>query len=146
MESLRCKLKPNRNLLFNLAMRKKFFLAVASLPKIRLPFLLFGGAILMLFLFPGCSSSDDYDIYATIRGRITDYVTGESLTNASVVLSPSNQTRQTADDGVFVFEELDAQQYTLSVQKTGYQPNRKIVNALSGESVEVNIQLTKIPE
>ncbi len=100
----------------------------------------------MLVLFSGCSSSDDYDIYATIRGRITDYVTGEPLTNASVVLSPSNQTKQTADDGVFVFEELDAQQYTLSVQKTGYQPNRKIVNALSGESVEVNIQLTKIPE
>ncbi len=127
-------------------MRKKFFQAVPSLPKIRLSFLSFGTVLLMLVLFSGCSSSDDYDIYATIRGRITDYVTGEPLTNASVVLSPSNQTKQTADDGVFVFEELDAQQYTLSVQKTGYQPNRKIVNALSGESVEVNIQLTKIPE
>ncbi len=127
-------------------MRKKFFPAVASLPKIRLSFPLLGSVMLMLVLFSGCSSSDDYDIYATIHGRITDYVTGEVLPNASVVLSPSNQTQQTADDGVYTFDGLDAQQYTLSVQKAGYQTNRKVVNAISGESVEVNIQLTKISD
>ncbi len=95
----------------------------------------------------GCSNSnDDYVAFATLNGSVTDYVTGVPLENASVVLSPSNQTKQTGADGVFVFDGLEAKQYTITVQKAGYQPNRKVVTAISGESVDVKIQLTQIPE
>ncbi len=94
----------------------------------------------------GCSNSDDYDVFATLNGSVSDYVTGEPLENASVVLSPSNQTKQTGADGVFVFDGLEAKQYTITVQKAGYQPNRKVVTAISGESVDIKIQLTQIPE
>lgn len=92
----------------------------------------------------GCADSDDYEIYATLCGTVSDYSTGQPVENAVVVLAPSNRTATTAADGRFLFENLDAQQYTLTVQKTGYQPDRKTVAAVSGERVEVNIPIRKI--
>lgn len=95
-------------------------------------------------LCSGCSEDDDYEIYATLHGIVTDYETGTPLSNASVVLSPSSHTVQTGTDGRFTFNNLDAQPYTITVQKAGYQPNRKTVTTISGESMEVNIPMNKI--
>ena len=91
-----------------------------------------------------CSKDNDYEIYAELRGTVTDYNSGLPLGNTSIVLSPSNHTVLTESDGTFIFKNLDAQQYTLTVQKSGYYPNRKAVTAVSGESTEVNIPLTQI--
>lgn len=92
-----------------------------------------------------CSGSDDYDLFASLYGKVTDEKTGEPLANASVMLLPSGISLQTSDDGLFLFDNLDAQQYTVLVQKDGYQTNRKTVAAVSGERAEVNIQLVPIP-
>lgn len=126
-------------------MRNFYSSAVMSLPKFKRVLVIVGISMLS-FSFSGCAASDDWEIYATVHGTVTDYQTGEALSNAGVVLSPTNQTKQTGPDGAFRFEDLDAQQYTITVQKSGYQVNRKIVTAISGESVEAHIQLTKIPE
>jgi len=93
-----------------------------------------------------CSSSDDYEIFAKIQGTVTDYQTGTPLENASVILSPSGLSQQTDANGIYQFGELDAQQYTITVQKSGYQPNRKTITAISGETQQVDIQLTVIPQ
>lgn len=90
-----------------------------------------------------CSKSEE-GIFSSVYGIVTDYETGEPLENASVVLSPTNITKHTGADGRYCFDELDAQQYTITFQKAGYQPNRKLVTAISGESLEVNIHLKKI--
>ncbi len=103
-------------------------------------------AIGWLFLMSECSGSDDYEIFAKIHGTVTDYQTGVPLGNASVTLSPAGLTRQTDANGYYIFEELDAQQYTITVQKADYQPNRKTVTAISGEMQQVDIQLTIIPK
>lgn len=107
--------------------------------------LLSGVMCLAASLCCGCSD-DDYEIYTAIYGVISDRDTGEPLENVSVVLSPSGLTKQTGADGVYCFEGLDAQQYTLTAQKSGYQANRKVVTAISGERMEVNIQLSQIPQ
>ena len=92
-----------------------------------------------------CSCTNpDYEIYSSVYGTVTDYDTGEPIFNVSAVLSPSNITKHTGADGVYRFDDLDAQQYTITFQKAGYQPNRKLVNAISGEELEVNIHLKKI--
>lgn len=96
------------------------------------------------FLLSACSNDDDYEIYSTLHGRVTDYATGAPIDNAIVTLSPTSRTQQTGTDGTFTFTNLDAQTYTITVQKTGYQPNRKTVTAISGESVEANIPLSLI--
>ena len=103
-------------------------------------------AVILLVFAVGCSSSDDYEIFAKIQGVVTDYQTGEPLTNASVTLSPSGLSKQTDANGFYRFEELDAQQYTITVQKSGYQPNRKTITAISGETQQVDIQLSVIPQ
>lgn len=103
-------------------------------------------AILMLAFVVGCSGSDDYDFFAKIQGTVTDYQTGEPLSQANVTLSPSGLSKQTDSNGFYRFEELDIQQYTVTVQKQGYQPNRKTVIAISGETQQVDIQLTVIPK
>lgn len=92
-----------------------------------------------------CSGSDDYDLFASLYGKVTDIRSGESVSNASVMLIPSGISLQTGSDGLFSFDDLDARQYTILVQKDGYQTNRKTVTAVSGENVEINIQLTPIP-
>lgn len=96
-----------------------------------------------LFLLSGCTQPD-YEIYSTIVGTVTDYETGAVLENATVTLVPTSVSHTTDVAGKFSFEHLDAGQYTVSVQKSGYVPNRKNITAVSGETVEANITLSKI--
>lgn len=102
--------------------------------------------VILLAFAVSCSSSDDYEIFAKIQGIVTDYQTGEPISNASITLSPSGLSKQTDASGFYQFTDLDIQQYTLTVQKSGYQPNRKTITAISGETMLVDIQLTIIPK
>ena len=102
--------------------------------------------VVLLVFSVSCSNTNDYDFFAKIQGTVTDYQTGEPLQNASITLSPSGISMQTDADGFYRFEGLDIQQYTVTVQKMGYQPNRKTITALSGETHQVDIQLTIIPQ
>lgn len=107
---------------------------------------LLSGFVFLLVICYGCSDSDDYKIYSTIHGTVTDYQTGYPLENASVTLSPSGISKQTDTNGYYSFVNLDAQQYTITVQKSGYQPNRKTITAVSGETQQIDIQLSIIPQ
>lgn len=102
--------------------------------------------IALLACLFGCSSSDDYEVFTTIYGTITDSQTGIPLENASITLSPSGFSKQTDVNGYYRFDNLDAQQYTITVQRAGYQPNRKTVTAVSGETQQIDIQLIPIPQ
>lgn len=97
---------------------------------------------LLLIGITGCSKTE-YDVYATLYGVITDHTTGEPIANASVVLSPGGKTKITGTDGTYQFNDLDPQQYTITVQKSGYSTNRKTVSAVVDEKTEANIPLTK---
>ena len=97
---------------------------------------------LLLGVFTGCTKEEP-NLYATIYGVITDSETGEPIANASIVLAPSGKTQTSGTDGRFEFLNLDAAQYTVTVQKTGYQTNRKTVTAVAAEKTEANIPLTK---
>lgn len=101
--------------------------------------------LLFSLVWISCSGSEDYDLFASLYGKVTDVKSGEPIVNASVMLIPSGISLQTGNNGLFSFDNLDAQQYTILVQKDGYQTNRKTVTAISGENVEINIQLTPIP-
>lgn len=95
-----------------------------------------------------CSCGNDYtlDIYGTIEGKVTDVTTGDPLNAAQVTLVPTAKTIQTGNDGTFVFSDLDEGQYTVSVQKDGYQSNRKNITVISGETTNVVVTLTEIPK
>lgn len=107
-------------------------------------------SITVLLLLPivmsTCDESDDYELYSTIAGSVIDYDTADPITDAIVTLSPGGLTTSTDAAGNFSFSNLDPQQYTLIIQKNGYQPNRKIINAVSGEETPVIITLARIPQ
>lgn len=96
----------------------------------------------VLFISTACSKTD-YSVFATLHGIVSDYETGESISGANVILSPSGITKITGDDGYFEFQDLSSQQYTITVQKTGYTTNRKSISAVSGEKTEINITIIK---
>ena len=93
----------------------------------------------------GCKTYD-YDYYGKISGTVLDYTDNSPIENATILMMPGSRTVQTGPDGNFIYEGLEAGQYTLSVQKSGYQSNRKIVEVISGENSETSIYLTKISE
>lgn len=99
-------------------------------------------ALLYVALCSSCAK-DEQSIYATLYGVVTDSDNAEPISGASVVLSPGGKTKTTGADGTFEFADLDAAQYTITVQKTGYQTNRKTVTAVAAEKTEANIPLTK---
>ncbi|MDR1416007.1 MAG: carboxypeptidase-like regulatory domain-containing protein [Prevotellaceae bacterium] len=99
-------------------------------------------AALCMAIYSGCTD-DTLNIYATLHGVVTDSETAEPVSGASIMLSPGGKTKTSGADGRYEFADLDAAQYTITVQKSGYQTNRKTVTAVSGESTEANIPLTK---
>ena len=84
-----------------------------------------------------------YDTFCTISGTVIDLETGDPIQQATVTLSPSGLNTYTGDDGHFEFLDLDARQYTVTVQKTGYVTNRKTVTTVAGGVVDINLTLQK---
>lgn len=104
---------------------------------------LFAVLIMSVFLLCECSSYN-LEIYGNISGKITDASTGNPLPLAQVTLIPGANTVQTSIDGTFSFTRLEEGQYTVSVQKEGFQANRKNIKVVSGETTEIIVTLTKI--
>ena len=97
---------------------------------------------LLLGAHSGCAKKE-YNMFAMLYGMVSDNNTANPINGASVVLSPGGETKTTGTDGRYEFLDLDPQQYTITVQKTGYQTNRKTVTAVVGEKTEANIPLTQ---
>ena len=87
-------------------------------------------------------SKEEQESFGTLYGVVSDTRTGDPLSNVTVTLSPSGTTKLTGSDGLFEYTGLTPQQYTITVQKTGYQTNRKNVTDIVGEKVQVNITMT----
>lgn len=98
--------------------------------------------IVLATLFAACSPVE-YDHFGNISGTVIDVDTGEPVQQATVTLSPTSKNTYTGMDGMFEFHELEAQQYTVTVQKTDYQANRKIVNVEAGETTNVALVMKK---
>lgn len=97
--------------------------------------------LLALTLFLSCKK-EEYASYGSIYGTVTDNKTGDLLSNVTVILSPGGITKITGNDGLFEYKDLDPHQYTITVQKTGYDTNRKTITVIVGEKVEANITMT----
>ena len=96
--------------------------------------------LLALVTMVGCEPVT-YEVFATVSGTVVDATTMEPIEGVSVILNPSGKNTVTPADGRFEFAELDAVQYTITVQKAGYSTNRKLVNAIAGETTDVTITM-----
>lgn len=84
-----------------------------------------------------------YDTFGTLSGTVVEMSTGDVIAGALVTLAPSGKNTYTGVDGFFEFQDLEAQQYTLTVQATGYSTNRKTVTVIAGATEKVSITLEK---
>lgn len=96
--------------------------------------------LLALLTMVGCEPVT-YEVFATVSGTVVDATTMEPIEGVSVQLSPSSKNMVTGANGRFEFAEVDAVQYTITVQKAGYSTNRKLVNAIAGETTDVSITM-----
>ena len=96
--------------------------------------------LMALVMMVGCEPVT-YEVFATVSGTVVDATTMEPIEGVSVLLSPSGKNAVTKADGRFEFAEVDAMQYTITVQKSGYSTNRKLVNAIAGETTDVSITM-----
>lgn len=102
--------------------------------------------VFSMFLLCSCGNNETIDVFGSITGQVTDYTTGNPLSNAQVTLVQGARSVQTSDDGAFSFTNLDEGKYTVSVQKDGYQADRKDVIVISGEETKTVISLKTIPK
>lgn len=93
-------------------------------------------------LFTACKP-ESYDTYGNIVGTVIDVDSGEPVQQVTVTLTPTGKNTYTGTDGMFDFPELEAQQYTVTVQKSDYEGNRKIVNVVAGETTNVSLTMKK---
>lgn len=108
-------------------------------------FLSFVSLSLILFFASSCKDLEDVSFYTSISGTVYDASTAEVLNGVNVTLSPLGDSQLTKENGSFVFDNLDVQQYTLIFQKTGYKPKRKNnVTTIVGEDTYIEILLEKI--
>lgn len=99
--------------------------------------------LLFLCFIMSCDKQE-YDVFSTIAGHVSDVENGEPLQAVTVTISPTGKSVLTGADGLFEFDDVEAQQYTITAQKSGYSTNRTRVTALAGETITVNITLQPI--
>lgn len=103
-------------------------------------------SLMLLFVVTSCSKkSAEVDTSCKISGTVIENETGDPVYNATVTLSPSYNSTYTGSDGRFEYIGLDESQYTITVQKSGYQTNRKIVTTRAGETINIVIPLIVLP-
>lgn len=94
-------------------------------------------------LFLGGCAKKVVNTSISIYGTVVEYGTQEPLESVLMTLTPSAKNSYTGSDGYYVFEDLNAQQYTITAQKAGYRTDRKTINLYAGEQSIVTFALHK---
>lgn len=96
---------------------------------------------LLALMFAGCTE-DEYTLFGTVIGTVTDATTGEPIGNVTLTLSPSGKSSTTGSDGMYEFYNLEAEQYKMQASHANYKTDTKTVNVLAGETVRADMKLT----
>lgn len=100
-------------------------------------------AVICLPIFFGSCAKRVVNTNISIYGSVVDADTKEPLSGVLLTLMPSSRNRYTGSDGTYQFEDLNAQQYTITAQMGGYKTDRKTVNLRAGDREEVTFALHK---
>jgi hypothetical protein len=75
---------------------------------------------------------------------VKDAVTAQPLPGCAITLVPSGATAVTGTDGVFLFENIAPDTYSIEVSSNGYYANSKNVTLEAGYTLQVDILLTTV--
>lgn len=100
----------------------------------------FAALLLMCCAMLGCGKDKNQ---GSVYGTVTDYTTGDPISNANVRLNPRGETTLTGSDGTFQFYDLSNGKYSLSLSKNGYADldDDYVIEIENGNSVRRDVQL-----
>lgn len=88
---------------------------------------------------------EEVDNYGDIAGIVSDKSVGDPISVAQVTLDPSGKSTVTGSDGSFTFTNIKTGDYTVKVNKKGYNDASNKVSVVAGSKSECNLLLERIP-
>ena len=83
--------------------------------------------------------------YGSIYGTVTDFATGDPVSNVNVRLNPRGETTLTGSDGSFQYNDVTDGRYSLSLSKNGYLDldDDYVIEIENGNNVRRDVQLSQ---
>lgn len=107
----------------------------------------FFAIFVLIISLSSCSEADPVYIYGNIAGRVTEEGSNIAIEGATVEISGIEQSVKTGSNGMFKFETLPADNYTIYVSKDGYVADSKIVTVVATKTAQSDFSLQKnLPE
>ena len=109
--------------------------------------ILFSAAVVLGVAAGLCSCNDDLgqELTGSIIGTVADATTGEPVPTVNVSLEPGGESALTGSDGNYMFTDLKAGSYTLTLTKEGYTPASKTLEVTAGGQANGYILISRIP-
>lgn len=92
-------------------------------------------------LFFSSCVKEDINVFGGITGIVKDAQNSNPLEGVKVTITYTGASQITTSDGQFMFDNLEAIEYTLSFEKSGYLPSTQTVKVQAGETATVHVQM-----
>jgi len=103
-------------------------------------------AMLTGLLFAACAEDLKDEIpVGRISGSVSDKNTGEPVATVNATLSPGGNATVTGSDGSFEFIDLSPGEYSVNINKEGYNGNNKTVTVVAGQTTQAHLLIERIP-
>lgn len=113
-------------------MKKVFWLLVSVLP-------------LIVLACYSCKDELEKELTGSIIGTVVDAATGEPVPTVNVSLEPGGKSAITGSDGNYMFTDLEAGTYTMTLVKEGYTPASKTLEVTAGGQTNGYVLISRIP-
>ena len=101
--------------------------------------------IVALFLASCAKPIEEIDNFGDIAGVVYDKTVGDPIPVAQITLDPGGKSTVTGSDGSFAFTNIKTGDYTVKVNKKGYNDASNKVTVVAGSKSECNLLLERIP-
>lgn len=109
--------------------------------------LLYFVSIIGLLCSYSCAEPDPVYIYGNIAGKVTEEGSNNAIEGATIEISGIEQSVKTGSNGMFKFEKLPADNYTIYVSKDGYVSDSKVITVVASQTAQSDFSLLKnLPE
>lgn len=100
-------------------------------------------SIIVLMNSYSCTESNPVYIYGNIAGKVTEEGSNKPIEGATIEISGIEQAVKTGSNGIFKFEKLPADNYTVYVSKDGYVADSKVITIVAAQTAQCDFSLQK---
>ncbi len=101
--------------------------------------------VIAVVIAVACSTEEEEEKFGEISGIVFDENVGEPISIAQIKLTPGGNSTVTGSDGSFSFIGILPGNYTITVNKKGYEDCNNTVAVVAGKKAECNVKMKRIP-